>query len=175
MSVNGCVASDDLVGKELVESPVLGGDETRAEAIRIGAHGLHRRDDVEAQAGDRIGKLLSCFLGLRAVLGDHRPEHCEQEPILALEEPIERLQRDAGLLHELLRREAVAAVGDEAARRVDDRLALARSAACVNVATAGERSAARSADELADSMVGVMTATARRPGSARSVRDWYTS
>jgi hypothetical protein len=55
-------------------------------------------------------------------LGDHVLEDGDEQLVLPAEVPIEGLQRDAGLLHQLLRREAPALLGDQAARGVDDHL-----------------------------------------------------
>src|SRR5205814_2262223 len=51
-------------------------------------------------------------------------EDREEQLILAGEEPVEGLQRDAGLFDELLCREALAAFGDQPSCGLDDRLRL---------------------------------------------------
>ena len=115
-----------LVGKELVEPPVLGGDETGLACRHApSADRAHRLGDVEAQARDGIRQTASPPPRSRQTLfGDHVLEDREQELVLAREQPIERLQRDAGLLHELLRGEPFTAFGDQAAGGVDDDLGL---------------------------------------------------
>ena len=124
---------------------------------------LYHRGHVEAQAGDGVGKLMGGFLELRAVLGDHVPEDGEEQFVLAGEEPVERLQRDAGFLDQLLDREAVAALGDEPTGGVMTPFVSSICRARERCTT-GDRSAARSADGRFVGTV-LMTARVRRPGS----------
>ena len=69
------------------------------------------------------GQCLGRSLVVGAALGDEVLEHREEQLILAAEDPVEGLQRDAGLLDQLLRGE-VTAFGDEPARGGDDRVRL---------------------------------------------------
>ena len=163
-----------LVGKELVEAPVLRGDETGRHVPRaVAADRADGLGDVEVQARDGIRQRARRLLVAQTLFGDHVLEDREQELVLAREQPIERLQRDAGFLHELLRREPFTAFGDEPAGGVDDDLGLFhlprartlhRRRAVGGAVGPGERR------RLGRAHVGDSTTT----GISRSVRVWYT-
>ena len=80
---------------------------------------LHHPHHVEAQPGDWIREALRGCFELCAVLRDHVPEDGEEQLVLAGKESVERLQRDPCVLHQLLDRETIAALGDEPPGGVD--------------------------------------------------------
>ncbi len=136
--------------------------------------------DVEVQPGDRIRAARAAASSYSdAALGDQVLEHREEQLVLAGEDPVEGLERDAGLLDQLLGREALAAFGDQPARGVDDRPWPAPSAGPASAAppaTGRRRARPRAARDAAAELT---TVTARRPGSrgrcgSGTRRSWAT-
>ena len=154
---------------------MLGGDEAGADPIGGVGEAAHGRGDVEVDPRHGIGQLGGGRLVLGAALGDEVLEHREQQLVLAAEEAVEGLQRDACLLDQLLRREALAALADQATRRGDDGLglldlprarALQRGRPVGGALGPGQRRRRRSCTHR-----GLSTTR----GITRSVRVWYTS
>ena len=73
-----------LVREQLVETPVLGGDEPRPDAVlAVAADRAHGLGDVEVQPRDRIRQRRGRLLVVGAALGDQVLEDREQQLILA--------------------------------------------------------------------------------------------
>ena len=104
---------------------------------------------------------------------DQVAEDRDEDLVLAAEVAVEGLQRDVGLLDEVLRREVLAPLEHEPVGRREERLGVGRSADAVPAARAPSSSASveRARRQPMRSAVGVSTTT----GITRSVRDWYTS
>jgi len=154
-----------VLGKQLVEPPVLGGNKPGGDAVSA-LDGFERGSDVGVEAVDRVGKVAGCPFELRCSLGDRVLEDSKQELILAFEVAVEGLQRNTCFLHELLRRESFALLRDQPSGRVDHRLGL-RDAA--GAGPMDERRSVGGAFGPAHS--GDSTTT----GISRAVRSWYAS
>ena len=176
-SVKGCVACDISSGKSWYRrqcsavtnrGAMLSPPSSPSDCRRLG--------DVEVQARRRDPGAPRPLPRSRAqLLGDQVLEDREQELVLAGEEPVEGLQRDAGFLHELLGRELRRRV-----RRSDGERRRRSTVACSicrarERCTVGDRSAARSAHPSGVDLGRAHDGDSTTTGIGRSVRVWYTS